>query len=227
VSFVCKYCTKAYARESTLTAHLCEPKRRFQQQTEPAVQIGFTSYLRFYEVTQGSAKLKTYEDFVNSPFYLAFVKYGRHVTAIRAVNVSSFTDWLLKNNKKLDHWCKENLYVEWLYQYLRKESVQDAIERAIREMQDHATVADELQKSFTNYFRFGSANRICKHIADGRISPWIVYNCGSGIEFLATLNQEQIAIVMPVIDPDFWNQKFQDYVADTEWCKDILNKAGL
>lgn len=227
MSFVCRYCNKSYAKESTLVAHLCEPKRRHQQQNEAGVQLGFKAYLRFYEITQGSAKLKTYEDFVNSSYYLAFVRFGRHLISIRAVNTGSYTDWLLKNNKKLDHWCKDNLYTEWLYQYLRKESVQDAIERAIKEMQDYADISEELQKSFTNYFKFGSANRICKHISDGRISPWIVFNCGSGIEFLAGLNEEQIAIIMPAIDPDFWHKKFQDYVADTEWCKDILSKAGL
>lgn len=225
MSFVCQYCKKTYVKESTLAAHLCETKRRFQQQNEPAVQIGLKSYLRFYEITQGSAKLKTYDDFVNSPYYLAFVRYGRHVTGIRAVNVPSLTDWLLKNNKKLDHWCKESLYLEWLYQYLRKESVQDAIERAINEMQDY--VDNALDKNLANYFRFGSVNRICKHISDGRISPWVIYNCDSGVEFLGKLNQEQIAIIMPAIDPDFWQQKFRDYVADSEWSKSILSQAGL
>lgn len=227
MSFVCRYCNKSYAKESTLAAHLCEPKRRHQQQNEAGVQLGFKAYLRFYEITQGSAKLKTYEDFVNSSYYLAFVRFGRHLISIRAVSTGSYTDWLLKNNKKLDHWCKDNLYTEWLYQYLRKESVQDAIERAIKEMQDYANISEELQKNFINYFKFGSANRICKHISDGRISPWIVFNCDSGIEFLAALNEEQITIIMPAIDPDFWHKKFQDYVADTEWCKDILSKAGL
>ena len=100
MSFACRYCNKTYSKESTLIAHLCEPKRRHQQQNETGVQFGFKAYLRFYEITQGSAKLKTYDDFVASPYYSAFVKFGRHLVAIKAVNVGSFTDWLLKNNKK-------------------------------------------------------------------------------------------------------------------------------
>lgn len=227
MSFVCKYCAKSYLKESTLTAHLCEPKRRFQQQNENGVQLGFKSYLRFFEVTQGSAKLKTYDDFVKSPYYLAFVKFGRYLIEIRAVNVASFTDWLLKNNKKLDHWCKDTLYTEWLHQYLKRESVQDAVERAIKEMQEWTQYEAEYPGEFSNYFKSVPYNRICQHIFNGRISPWVIYNCESGLHFLANLNEEQISIVVMIIDPDFWQQKFRDYVADVEWCKHILNRAGL
>ena len=54
--------------------HVCEPKRRYQERDEVGVQIGLQSYMRFYEITQGSAKLKTFDDFAESPYYRAFVK---------------------------------------------------------------------------------------------------------------------------------------------------------
>ena len=226
MSFVCKYCNKSYSKESTLTAHLCEPKRRHQQQNEQGVQLGLKAYLRFYEITQGSARLKTYDDFVTSPYYNAFVKYGRHLVAIRAVNTGSFTDWLLKNNKKLDYWHKEEFYLEWLRDYMRKEAVQDALERALKEMQTYADSHPDCA-SFSDYFRVGNVYRICQHIVNGRISPWILFNCASGVQFLGDLNEEQVALIIDWIDPDYWQRKFKDYVADTEWVKDILQKAGL
>jgi hypothetical protein len=225
-SFECRYCHKEFRRESTLAAHICETKRRWQQEKEVGVQLGFRAYLRFYEVTQGSAKLKSYEDFVASSYYTAFVKFGRHLVAIRAVNSGAFIDWVIRENKKLDHWCKESIYVEYLHQYMRREAVQDAVERALMEMQSYADEAKTLA-NFNDYFRYGNANRICHHISNGRVSPWIVYNCASGVEFLETLHEENIAIILPWIDPDFWQRKFKDYVADTEWIKEILRKANL
>lgn len=227
MSFVCKYCNKSYLKESTLVAHMCEPKRRWQQQSEAGVQLGFKSYLRFYEITQGSAKLKTYEDFASSTFYLAFVKYGRHLIAIRAVNSTSFTEWLIKNNKKIDHWCKDVVYLEWLHQYIKKENVQDVLERALNEMQTYADTDSVLQNNFANYFKLGSSNRIVHHVSNGRISPWIIYNCNSGVEWLSNLNNEQLGVIMEWIDPEFWQKKFKDYTADSEWVKNILSNAGL
>ena len=206
---------------------MCEPKRRYQQEKETGVQLGLKAYLRFYEISQGSAKTKNYDDFVGSPYYTAFVKFGRHLVGVRCVNTASFTDWLLKNNKKIDHWCKEALYLEWLHEYMKKEAVQDALERALKEMQDYADSEPKLQNNFNNYFRLGSANRIVHHISNGRISPWIVYNCDSGVDFVSSLNEEQIEIIMPWIDPDHWQRKFKDYLADTEWVKSVLAAAAL
>lgn len=226
-SYKCKYCEKTFRRESSLAVHLCEPKRRWQQEKETGVQLGLRAYLRFYEITQGSARMKSYEDFVASPYYNAFVKWGRHMVAIRGVNPPAFLEWLLKHMKKIDHWCKDDFYVEYLHEYLRREAVQDALERALKQMQDYADEHEELKGGFKDYFRYANANRICYHISTGRISAWVVYNCGSGHAFLESLGEEQVAIVMPWIDPDFWQRRFKDYMADTEWIKGVLEGAGL
>lgn len=227
MSFVCRYCKKSFVKENTLSAHVCESKRRHQQEKEIGVQLGLKAYLRFYEISQGSAKSKTYTDFASSPYYTAFVKFGRHLVGVRCVNTVSFIDWLLKNNKKIDYWCKESFYIEWMHEYLKKEAVQDALERALKEMQDYSDANPELVGNFNEYFRYGNSNRICYHISSGRISPWVVYNCNSGVDFLSKLSEDQIKIVMPWIDPDYWQRKFKDYVSDSEWVKDILLKAGL
>lgn len=225
-SFKCRYCDKEYRKESTLAVHLCENKRRWQQEKETGVQFGLRAYLRFFEMTQGSAKFKSYEDFVESPYYKAFVKFGRHIVAIRAVNPRVFIDWVIKENKKLDHWTHEQVYLEYLHGYLKKETVQDALERALIEMQEYTDEIKTFDK-FSDYFRYGNSNRICHHISNGRISPWIIFNCQSGVDFLGNLGEEQVAIILPWIDPDVWQRKFTDYVADTEWVKMILKEAGL
>jgi hypothetical protein len=149
------------------------------------------------------------------------------MVGIRGINPPAFLEWLLKNNKKIDHWLKDDFYVEYLHEYLRREATQDALERALKEMQDYADNHPELKNGFSDYFRYGNSNRVVHHIATGRVSAWIVYNCTSGVEFLDQLGPEQVAIILPWIDPDHWQRKFKDYLADTEWVSDILAKAGL
>jgi len=227
LNFECRYCHRRYVKESTLAAHLCEPKRRWQQEKEVGVQLGLRAYIRFYEITQGSAKFKSYTDFVESPYYKAFVKFGRYLCDIRAVNTASYTEWLLKNNKKIDHWTKDSMYTEWLLQYLPKEAVSDALERSLNTMVEYAEQNSDLRNGFSDYFRYGNVNKVCFQISTGRISPWVIYNCDSGQEFLSQLAEDQINIVMPVINPDIWMRRLNDYPADVIWCKETLSKAGL
>ena len=222
--FICRYCNKAFLRESTLTAHQCEAKRRDQQKTEIGVNLGLQSWMRFYELTQGSAKLKTYDDFVKSSYYAAFVKFGRYCHNIKAINVSRFIDFVIKNNFKLDHWTKEQIYEKYLLELLKTEAVEDALSRAIEHMQSWA---DEYQENYSDYFRKTTTNRLVKNIKNGRISPWVIYCSASGSELLAAMSGEQITMVWSYIDSDFWQKKLRDYVGDAELAKHILSEAGL
>lgn len=224
---ICKFCGKKFQKLSTLSVHLCEAKRRHQQEKEVGVQLGFKAFLRFFELTQATSKLKTYEDFSKNPFYLAFVKFGRYLVDIKAINTSNYIDWLIKNNKKIDHWARDSLYQEWLLNYIKKEAVQDALERSLKTMQEYADSKSGLEDRFFDYFRIGSTSYIIQQIEFGRISPWVVFNSTSGVELLEKLNEAEINIILPYIDPDYWQKRFKEYSLDTDWVKDILKKAGL
>ena len=222
-AYRCQYCEKQFQRETSLAVHLCEPKRRYQERDETGVQIGLQSYLRFYEITQGSARLKTFDDFARSPYYRAFVRFGRYCVAIRAINIPRLIEWLLKNNKKIDHWCRDTVYAEYLQEHLRQEAATDALARA---MEQAIAWSEETGNPDRDYLRFGNSNAVCYAITTGRISAWVLYNSDSGTEFLGTLNQEQIAMIWPYIDADFWQRRMRDYRADAEYVREMLSKAG-
>jgi len=203
--------------------HSCEPRRRRQEKDERGVQLGFQAYIKFFELTQGSAKLKTYDDFADSPYYRAFVKFGRYCVDIRAVNPARFIEWVLKQNKKIDHWCKDSIYTEYLLDYLKLENVSDALARAV---EFGISWQEQTSNPAHDCLRYGNSNAMCHAITTGRISPWVIYNSESGQKFLSELSPDQIAMIWSYIDADIWMKKFRDYPADQEYAKDILKKAG-
>lgn len=203
--------------------HMCEPKRRHQERDEMGVRIGLQAYLRFYELTQGSAKLKSWQDFATSPYYKAFVKFGRYCQSIRAINVAMFADWLIKNNKKIDYWCRDSMYTEYLMYYIRIEQPQDAVARALEASLDWSESTGNPSEDF---MRYGNTNQVCYAISTGRVSPWVVYNTESGNKFLGELNADQLAVIWPMIDADFWHKKFVDYPADQEYVRELMRQAG-
>jgi hypothetical protein len=174
-------------------------------------------------MTQGSAKLKTYADFATSPYYKAFVKFGRHCVGINAINVPKFVEWVIKENKKLDHWCKEAVYDEYLRQYIQREALTDALQRGI---EYSIKWSEKTGHPAQDFLRYGNDNSVAFAISTGRISPWLVFNCESGQAYLADMNADQTKIVWPWIDPDFWTKKFKDYPADQAYCEEILKQAG-
>lgn len=223
MKYTCQFCKKDFVKETSLTVHSCEPRRRRQERAERGVELGFQAYIKFYEMTQGSAKLKTYDDFCESPYYKAFVKFGRYCVAIRAINPARFMEWVLKQNKKIDHWCRDAVYTEYLTFYLRVENVNDALARA---MEFGIDWSEKTGNPPHDCLRYGGANALVYAVTAGRISPWIIFNSESGQQFLSSLNAEQIAMVYPYIDADHWQKRFQDYPADQEYAKEILTQAG-
>lgn len=223
MTFVCEYCKKTFARESSIEVHMCEPKRRRLNRDDPGVRIGFQAYIRFYEQAQGSARLKTYDDFCDSSYYLAFVKFGRYCVDTKTINPAQFMTWLLKNQKKIDRWCSDRFYTEYLTWYLTVEAVDDALARAMEYAIDWS---EKNNSPSQDCVRYGNANATCHAIVTGRLSPWVIYNSESGQKFLSDANQEQLAMIWPYVNVDTWNKKFSDYAADQAYTREILNKAG-
>jgi hypothetical protein len=174
-------------------------------------------------MSQGTGKSKSFDDFAKSPYYRAFAKFGQYCVGIRAVNIPRFTEWLLKNNKKIDHWCSDKVYGEFLEQYLRVETPTDALQRAIEQS---ITWGEENSTLPHDYVRFGNDNALCYAVVTGRLSAWVLYNSISGQEFLGRLSSEQIAMIWPYVDADFWQQKFRDYPTDVNYIKRTLEQAG-
>lgn len=219
----CGYCKKTFKRAESLVVHMCEPKRRRMDRSERGVELGFQSYLRFYEIAQAGKKVKTYDEFCESPYYRAFVKFGRYCVATKSVNPRQFTEWLLKNNKKIDNWASDKVYTEYLLDYLKVEAVDDALARSVEYSIDWS---EKNSAPAHDCLRYGSTNVLCYAITAGRISPWVIYNSESGQKFLGELNSEQVAMIWPYIDSDVWQRRFADRPEDVEYAKQILKTAG-
>lgn len=223
MTHICEFCDKSFARETTLEVHMCEPKRRFRNRADRGVQLGFQAYIKFYEQAQGSAKLKTHEDFEQSAYYRAFVKFGHYCHRTHVINAGRFMDWLLKHGKKIDRWASDQLYTEYLVWYVTIEAPADALARAIEQS---IGWEERTGHPARDMLRYGNVNALCYEITTGRISAWVIYNSESGQQFLANLNSEQVAMIWPYIDSDTWQKKFADYPADQAWVEEMLTKAG-
>jgi len=222
--FKCEFCQKDFAKEKTLFVHICEQKRRHLSRNEKHVQAGLLTYQRFYEITQKSSKPKTFDEFVDSPYYTAFVKFGSFIINTMPIYPERFIEYVIKSGVKLDHWCRDSLYDQYIAELIKIEPADGAIQRSIKTMMDWA---DQNQSSWEHYFSYVNLNRATHDIRDGLISPWMVLNTRAGKDLLKKMNDEQLEIIGSVIDPNYWLKRFQAYPADHELVKDIIREAKI
>lgn len=211
-------------QEKTLYAHMCENKRRAMQKDEKRVQAGFLVFNRFFRLTQGTKKDKTYEDFTKSPYYNAFVKFGSFINNVSPLYPDKFIDYVIKSGVKIDHWCRDELYETYLYETIKTEPVESAVQRSLQTMMEWGDVS---QAQFNHYFRYVNINRAVHDVKDGKISPWLMLNCKTGTEMLQSFSDEQLSIIAPAFDLPYWLKKFKQVPADVVLVKEICKEAGI
>ena len=222
--YSCEFCKKEFARERTLVSHLCEKKQRWLSKDHPSNRIGFQCWVRFYEKhSMSKTKNRTFEEYISSPYYTAFAKFGTYCVDAKVLNIPRYVDWLLTNQIKLDVWNKDTNYNKYLCEYLRVEDAFDAIYRSV----EHCTTLSEVDEIRPNdVFRYGNPNRICHSICSGKISPWMLYCSDSGIHFLETLNPGQVTMITDYINPEQWALKFHRDANLKQQIRDTLTLAG-
>tara|TARA_B100000424_G_scaffold235625_1_gene200104 strand:- start:711 stop:1397 length:687 start_codon:yes stop_codon:yes gene_type:complete len=222
--FKCDYCGKEFTRERTLQVHMCEPKRRHLQKNEKWVQNGFIVFTRFYEIHQKNSKKKTYDDFCNSSYYNAFVKFGRYMMHTNPLYPEKYIDYVILSRVKLDHWSRDALYEQYLKDTLKTEPVEAALRRSIATMMDWA---QEQNVQWSDYFRLVNTSRSVQHIQSGKISPWLVLGCDAGKKMLKSFTDEQLQMIQTYIDPEFWSNKFKNYPADILFVQETAKEAHI
>ena len=211
-------------KEKTLVAHMCERKRRALQENEKRVQAGYMAYNRFYALTQNAKKIKSYNNFADSSYYNAFVKFGSFINNLNPLYPERFIDFVIKSGVKLDFWCRDDLYEKYLFDMLKIEPVEAAVQRSLKTMMEWA---DEHSAKFNHYFLYVSLNKAVHDIRNGHVSAWVVLNTISGYKMVSNMSDEQLDMIAPAFDVPFWQRKFAEVPADVALVKEICKEVGI
>lgn len=220
----CVHCGKSFMKEKTLVAHMCERKRRALQQSEKRVQAGFMAFNRFWQLTQNAKVPKTYDNFADSSYYNAFVKFGSFINNVGPLYPEKFVDYVIKSGVKLDHWCRDELYEKYLYEMLKVEPVESAVQRSLQTMMEWG---DDHKAEFSHYFNYVSLNRAVSDIKNGYISAWVILNTNAGQTMLKNMSDEQLEMISPALDVPYWLRKFKEVPADVALVKEICREVGI
>lgn len=223
----CEFCKREFSDEGHLINHVCEKKRRWFQKDQPQGRIAFMAWSRFYELNNalvGKKNKKTYKEFIDSKFYLAFSKFARHLLDTAAPEPARFIDYVIKNNLPIDKWAHDAVYEQYVKDLIKTESPEQALERGIVLMREWSQQHDI---AWTDFFRQVNVNQLTNWVRTGRMSPWVLYNAVSAEEALRRCGPEQISMIYDMAPTAQWSLKFKADKEGTAFVKDTLKKAGL
>jgi hypothetical protein len=174
---VCRFCKLVFKRESTLAKHLCKKKKRFLDRELPHIRLAFIAYQKFMNFNYN--KTPTDEQFRNSPHYEFFVRFGKYVEDVKAIDPPSFMYFCIKQGAGLsiDKWGTDAVYETYVRHRTMNESPQDAAERTIRLMYQWSV---DTGNDYKDFFRLITTTLATNWIKLGRISPWMLYGTESG-----------------------------------------------
>jgi len=222
--YQCKFCGTKFHRESTLSTHMCVKKQRHMDINTAGSRFGFLTFRRFYELTVRSKNPKTTEEFINSPYYIDFAKFGNHLANLKPIYVEKYIDFVIMGGVPLKDWTKDSVYYIYIEDLIKKEPPVSAVERTISEIVEWCKVNNSI---FKNFFFDISANECAHLIRTGRISPWVLYLAPSAGELMAKFNDDHAKIIGGVIEPSFWMKKFKKSGDDVDYIKTVLEQSGL
>jgi hypothetical protein len=194
------------------------------QRDEKYVKVGFMVYKKFYDLNYRNAKPRTYDDFMKSAHYTAFVKFGRYLLDISAINPESFVEFLLRAQVPLKNWEMPFVYEQYIRELNKREPADSAFERNVLLMAQWATDSGE---EWNDFFRKVNPSIATKWIIGGRVSPWVLYAAESSQDLFLRLSDEQLKMIEQSVDPRFWTRKFEQQPDDFKFIKGLLKEAGV
>lgn len=224
---ICEYCNRAFHAEISLIDHSCEKKRRWFSREEPHVRLAFLAWARFYELNSSLRKegtKRTFKEFMDSKYYIAFVKFGKHMVDLNAIDPGSFIDYVIKNNLPLDKWTHDIVYERYVADFIKNESPEKALARNLELMQEWSINS---QEPWTDFFRKVSPTQAAAWIKNGKLSPWVLYNADSAEALLERCGPEQLKMITSTAKPPQWKIRFNKNKESADWIRDTLRKAGL
>jgi hypothetical protein len=221
-SYQCKYCLKKFARERTLSSHMCEKKRRWMCIDEPASRIAFQVWYDFMKyVSPQTKKERTTEDFIRSLDYIGFIKFSNYIIELRPTETQKFIKWLFKHSVKLSNWTKKGTYSLYIQESSKTETIERAVERIVLLMK--AWSEEDTDRFWENYFQEVPTATAMNSIVMGRISPWILYSSDVAQALLDRMEPGQLDVIARSIDTEWWTRKIAKSPTEVSWCNKILS----
>lgn len=215
----CEYCGKEFRRESSIAVHMCRNKKRWLQKDQQHVRLALKFFNDWYRISMGAKQPKTYDVFMRSKYYGAFVKFGLYVLEARVLAPERYLSWLIEQKTQVDSWCKDSIYSKYLSEQNKHETVDRAVERFVLHVEKWS---ERTGNHWSQYWQLAPPHVIVSDIVMGRISPWVFLGYDEAKQCLDNMPIEMLDEIVNTIDLAYWQRKLDVNRPNVTWINEIL-----
>ena len=206
IEWKCAYCKKSFVFEKSFLKHKCKWKYRMDEVKTPLGQSAYASYGQWLSSKKNSKQ--SIDTFIASSQYTSFIKFASYCQRLN-IDANHFISFIVQKHPDITpvHWTNSTIYTNYL-KFLDAQVDPWTQVAETREFLERK--AEAVECSVDDIFRVLSFNEIVHSIRLKKISPWYLYHSIHGVEFLRSLDDEQLNVLSTVINAEAWANIFSE-----------------
>lgn len=185
----------------------------------------FIAYFIFLEFCK-KRKLYRYSElvFIKSCVYDFFMEISDFILKNKVVNGYFFIRYILSMNTSFKEWNTQAFYMKYLEDLIVIEPPEEAFYRSLIFLEKWA---ENNNVEISKFFKINNENYILFTIENRMLSPWLLYSCKEGRDFLSNTNLDKFPRLKKDLNKARWDLKLELYNNRVEIFENILKEKGL
>lgn len=225
--FICKFCQKSFAYESKFREHECKQMKRHLEIQTPIGQAAW-SYYQFWMRTQHRHISSGITSFLDSKYYISFVKFAKFVQKISLPDVNLYIKLMVQKTMPPPLWMSDEIYAVYLDHLDKKLTPSQHAEISINTLFAYAKKNGLDESEVDQIFDILHPNDLIAMLRERRLSPWLLLQSKSFARMLRDrTTPEQFIIIQTIIHPDVWHDKMAKHPDEVAKMKKYVEALGI
>lgn len=190
--WTCGFCSRGFQQETAFMSHYCREKERHEQLRGPIGQAAYGFYATWMRLRKHS--VPPIENFAESKFYGAFIRFAQHVKKTRLPDPDRFIKLMIDNgNVQPVLWCRDQVFAMYLQAYDQVVSPETQFMRSYDVIQE---LAVDLKVPVTDVYSTLGLEGLLDLIEKRKLSFWFLLASARFKAYLLALPPEQREVLV-------------------------------
>lgn len=202
--WTCHHCRKVFVLEKAFMTHSCKEKRRAEEMKTIIGQVAYGYYVDWMKAKK--FKAPPIDTFISSRYYLAFMKFAAMAAQVNIEKPNTYINLMVRRDLSPTMWHRSQCYSIYL-QFIDNEA--DPFELVANSIEKLERIAASENVNVIDIFNHLGFKRILELIRLRTLSPWLLLHSSKFKEFLGTIDELDLKLLMGIINIGSWLEIFE------------------